>query len=218
MVRGCVSLAVFVTVALGAFAAEADVYQHIDENGVIHLTNIRPTGPRAGGYKVVLRTPPIRQPRPGVKVDMPTNLDPGRLTRFDDHIREASRLYAIPEAFIRAVIHTESNYYPRAVSHCGAQGMMQLMPATGRRMGVRDPFDPRQNILGGTRYLRYLANMFRGDMVLTIAGYHAGENAVLRYRGVPPYETTQRYVPTVLRHYYRYRGQERPAASPSATR
>lgn len=193
---------------IAGYRAQADVYSYTGDNGVVHFTNIRPEGSRGREYKVVMRSPPQRRGRKGVKAIMPRDRDPGRLTRFDPFIHEASRLYAIPEALIRGVIQVESNYDPRVVSHCGAQGLMQLMPATGRRMGVRNPFDPRQNILGGTRYLRYLANLFNGDIVLTIAGYHAGENAVMRYNGVPPYETTQRYVPTVLRHYYRFREME----------
>ena len=84
---------------------------------------------------------------------------------------------------------------------------MQLMPRTAAAMGVRDPFDPRQNILGGTRYLRILANLFNGDLVLTVAAYNAGEGAVMRHGGVPPYAETRRYVRNVLRRYYEYRGQ-----------
>ncbi len=194
----------------------ADIYSYTDENGVVHLTNIRPSGKAAKRYKVVIKTPPRRTPRSGVTPIMPRNSNPERYRRFDRFIAEASQLYAIPQALIRGVIQVESNYNPRVVSHCGAQGLMQLMPQTGQRMGVRDPFDPRQNILGGTRYLRYLANIFGGDIVLTIAGYHAGEHAIIRYQGVPPYETTQRYVPNVLRHYYRYRQQEAASAPASA--
>lgn len=208
MVRTGIFSVALVTALSFAALAWADVYSYTDENGVVHFTNIRPSSSQAKRYKVIMRAPPERRVRKGVTPIMPRDLDPSRFSRFDAHIREASRLYAIPESLIRAVIQVESNYDPRVVSHCGAQGLMQLMPATGRRMGVRDPFVPRQNILGGTRYLRYLANIFNGDIVLTIAGYHAGEGAVLRYRGVPPYETTQRYVPAVLRHYYRFRAQE----------
>ncbi len=102
------------------------------------------------------------------------------------------------------MIKIESDYSPRVVSHAGAMGLMQLMPRTAASMGVRDPFDPRQNILGGSRYLRILANMFNGDLVLTIAAYNAGEGAVMRYNGVPPYEETQRYVRRVLDRYYHY--------------
>lgn len=85
---------------------------------------------------------------------------------------------------------------------------MQLMPQTARRMGVVDPFDPRQNILGGTRYLRILANLFHGDLVLTVAAYNAGEGAVSRYQGVPPYAETRRYVGRVLKRYYSPSGNQ----------
>lgn len=104
-------------------------------------------------------------------------------------------------------MQVESNFNPHVVSHAGAIGLMQLMPRTASSMGVRDPFDPRQNILGGARYLRILANRFRGNLVLTVAAYNAGEGAVLRYRGVPPYAETRRYVRRVLEHYYRFRSR-----------
>ncbi len=94
-------------------------------------------------------------------------------------------------------------------------GLMQLMPRTAASMGVRDPFDPRQNILGGARYLRVLANKFNGDLVLTIAAYNAGEGAVVRYHGVPPYAETRRYVQRVLRYYYAFRSAMRPPRSPT---
>ena len=128
-------------------------------------------------------------------------------SRFDEHIREAARLYHIPEALIRAVIKVESNFDPRAVSHANAHGLMQLIPPTAERMMVTDIFDPRQNILGGTRYLRVLANTFNGNLQLTIAGYNAGEGAVARYGGIPPYAETQAYVVKVLRYYQEYREQ-----------
>ena len=131
--------------------------------------------------------------------------DPARYRRYDAYIREASQLYQLPEAFVRAVVRVESDFNPNVVSNAGAMGLMQLMPQTARSMGVRDPFDPRQNILGGTRYLRVLANSFNGDLVLTVAAYNAGGGAVTRYRGVPPYAETRRYVQRVLRHYYAYR-------------
>ena len=103
------------------------------------------------------------------------------------------------------MIRVESDYNPDVVSIAGAEGLMQMLPGTARRMGCANSFDPHQNIMGGTRYLRYLANMFGGDMVLTIAGYHAGEGAVLKYNGVPPYSTTQGYIKRVLMHYYEYK-------------
>jgi soluble lytic murein transglycosylase-like protein len=137
---------------------------------------------------------------------------PDRYNRYDGHIREAARLYQLPESFIRAVMRVESDFSPGVVSHAGAMGLMQLMPRTAASMGVRDPFDARQNILGGSRYLRILANKFNGDLVLTIAAYNAGEGAVMRHRGVPPYSETRRYVQNVLRYYYAFRSASPPAA------
>jgi soluble lytic murein transglycosylase-like protein len=147
-----------------------------------------------------------------------TARDAGRYTRFDAHIREASQLYQLPEAFIRAVIKQESDFNPYSVSSAGASGLMQLMPQTAQSMSVRDVFEPRQNILGGVRFLRVLANMFNGDLVLTVAAYNAGPNAVIRHAGIPPYEQTQNYVRQVLRYYYLYRAGQMPgqvASQPS---
>ena len=103
------------------------------------------------------------------------------------------------------MIRVESDYDPRVVSIAGAEGLMQLMPATARRMKVKNSFDPHDNIMGGTRYLRHLANMFGGDMVLTISGYHAGEGAVMKYNGVPPYSSTHGYIKKVLKFYHHYK-------------
>jgi len=108
---------------------------------------------------------------------------------------------------VRAVIRVESNFDPHAVSHANAQGLMQLIPATAEGMLCNDPFDARQNVLGGTRYLRVLANLFNGNLQLTLAAYNAGPNAVLRYRGIPPFEETQLYVTKVLQFYNLYRGR-----------
>jgi len=126
-----------------------------------------------------------------------------RATRYRSMVLAASSHYQLPEALIWAVMKTESNFYPRVVSHRGAQGLMQLMPPTGRDIGVSDPFDPEQNIFGGARYLRILANKFNGDLVKTLSGYHAGGGAVSRHDGIP-YTQTAEYVRRVLNHYYAY--------------
>jgi len=136
---------------------------------------------------------------------MPSDSSPARYGRYDEHIRQASALYQIPEDLIRAVIQVESDFDPRAVSPANARGLMQLMPETAERMMVTDIFDPRQNIFGGVRYLRVLANLFNGDIELTVAGYNAGEGAVMRYGGIPPYPETQEYVKRVLANYRSYR-------------
>jgi soluble lytic murein transglycosylase-like protein len=138
---------------------------------------------------------------------MPSDTSPSRVNRYDTHIREAATLYRLPEAYLRAVMKTESNFDPRVISPAGAVGLMQLMPFTAERMMVADIFDPRQNILGGARYLRLLANAFNGDIHLTTAAYNAGEHAVIRYGGIPPYEETQNYVVKVLEQYEKYRAE-----------
>ena len=195
--------------------AQADIYTFTDEDGVVHFTNTPPPRQRRG-VRVVMRTREARTddaPRAGGGT---RDRSVDRYRRYDAYIREAATLYRLPEAFIRAVIRVESDYNIGALSRVGAQGLMQLMPGTAARMGVRDAFDARQNILGGTRYLRILANGFRGDLILTIAAYNAGEGAVVRHRGVPPYAETQRYVQRVLGWYYRYLQEEQQAAGAPA--
>ncbi len=120
-------------------------------------------------------------------------------------IRQAATLYQIPEPLVRAVIKVESDYDPRAVSHAGARGLMQLMPGTADRLGVKDISDPRENVFGGVRYLRVLANMFNGDLELTVAAYNAGEAAVMNHGGIPPFAETRDYVVKVTKFYRRYR-------------
>lgn len=185
-------------VSLLSAPGAADVYQTVDADGVISLTN-RP----AKGAKVVSRLPDSK--KPSIPVRMPSDTSKERFTRYDEHIRQAAALYQIPEELVRAVIKVESDFDPRAVSPANARGLMQLIPATADRMLVTDVFDPRQNIFGGVRYLRILANLFNGDLTLTLAGYNAGEGAVMRYGGIPPYAETQEYVKRVLFYYRHYR-------------
>jgi soluble lytic murein transglycosylase-like protein len=116
-------------------------------------------------------------------------------------IAEASRRYAVPERLIWAVIRVESGFDHRAVSPRGARGLMQLTPETAAILGVRDPFDPRQNIHAGTRHLRAMMERFRHDVRLAVAAYNAGERPVVQYGGVPPYPETREYVTQVLRFY-----------------
>jgi soluble lytic murein transglycosylase-like protein len=121
--------------------------------------------------------------------------------RYDEVISLAAMEAGVDPALVRAIIKTESNYDPRAVSRKGAQGLMQLMPGTADRYGVSDPFDPEANIRGGVRYLRFLQDLFPDHLPLVLAAYNAGENAVLRHNGVPPYSETRQYVDRVLAHY-----------------
>jgi soluble lytic murein transglycosylase-like protein len=194
------ALVVFCSFLWLGSTVRADIYRFTDEAGIEHYTNIKPTGRR---WQVVIRTrSPGRGGASSPRRDLQT--DPYRHIRYDAFIREAALLYQLPESFVRAVLRVESNFYPDAVSCDGAIGLMQLMPFTASAMGVRDPFDPRENIFGGARFLRVLANTFDGDLVLTVAAYNAGQNAVTKYGGVPPYAETQQYVQNVLRYYYAY--------------
>lgn len=127
--------------------------------------------------------------------------------QYDDHIRRAAALYELPEPLIRAVIRVESNYNPRCRSHVGAMGLMQLMPGTARSMGVTRPYDPYQNIMGGSRFLRSMVNRYRGNTELALAAYNAGAGRVDRFvsRTRPlPEITVTRYVPRVAEYYVRY--------------
>jgi soluble lytic murein transglycosylase-like protein len=200
-------------VAVGALAllpltATADIYQWTDADGVVHFTNKPTANPSA---KVYMKAAPApaggagNAVRAGVTPFAPQDRDPQRYTRFDEHIRQAALLYQIPEPLVRAVIKVESDYDPRAVSYAGARGLMQLMPETADRMQVKDINDPRENIFGGVRYLRVLANMFNGDLELTVAGYNAGEQAVMNHGGIPPFAQTRDYVVKVTKFYRRYR-------------
>lgn len=196
--------------------SHADVWSY-EEDGVLHFTNIPPTGENAHRWRVEWKSGPGKAAvvsgtagpagceRSRADVVPARDTSPLRYHRYDPFIAEAAAAYALPEPLLRAFIQVESDYDPRVVSCAGARGLMQIMPEVETEQKVGDVFDPRHNILGGARLLRLLANRFRGDLVLTIAGYHAGAGAVLKYGGVPPYETTQRYVYAVLQRYNGYR-------------
>ncbi len=127
-------------------------------------------------------------------------------SRYTVHIKHASRATKVPAALIRAVILAESSFNPYALSATGAVGLMQLMPETAARYGVKNRMDPSQNILGGARYLSDLMRMFNNNLHLTIAAYNAGEGAVMKYgRKIPPYPETVAYVPKVLKFYKQFR-------------
>jgi soluble lytic murein transglycosylase-like protein len=196
--------------SLGAVDARANIYQFTDQNGVIHFTNQKPNDPR---FRLYLKGNDGPRRAYSGPVVPPSDRDIARFTRFDEWIREASTLYQIPEQLIRAVIKVESDFDPRAVSRSGARGLMQLMPDTADRLQVRNIDDPRENIFGGTRYLRILANTFNGDLDLTVAAYNAGEGAVMNHGGIPPYPETREYVTRVNRFYRRYRTMPDVAAA-----
>jgi hypothetical protein len=184
--------------------AGGDIYTYTDGDGTAHFTN-SPGGDRR--YRLYIRGNGWQKPgaAPGVTPVPPTDHDVARFTRYDGWIHQAATLYQIPEQLVRAVIRCESDYDPRAVSVSGARGLMQLMPDTASLMLVRDIDDPHDNIFGGVRLLRVLANEFNGDLELTIAAYNAGDGAVIRFGGIPPFQQTRDYVVNVTKYYRRYR-------------
>ena len=198
------------TFCASAPRASADIYQCRGPRGALNFTNVPVADARC---KIVVHTPPPRRSadddaEPSTRRSSSTTApDPDRYTRYDAFIAEAARVYQLPETLIRAVVKVESDFQVAVVSDKGAQGLMQLMPRTAAAMGVTEVFDPRQNILGGARLLRVLANRFSGDLARTLAAYNAGSGAVNRHDGVPPYAETQRYVRRVLRFYDLYRQQ-----------
>ena len=192
--------AVWVVSVAVAAPAGATMYAYTDKDGVLHLTNI-PDDPRYRPY-----------PLEGKQNTFRWQDDLGKLRRvhrvdvdaYDDLIVEAARYYTLPPALVKAVVAVESSFEPAAVSHAGAQGLMQQIPSTARAMQVRDPFDPRDNVYGGVRYLRVLANEFGGSVRLTVAAYNAGPKRVRRARGVPNIAETETYVRRVLTLYEHY--------------
>ena len=167
--------------------AEAAMYSFVDQYGRLHFSNV-PVDTR---YKEVPGFDAIRK----VAVH-------GRYGKF---INNAAQYYSLDPELIRAMIKVESNFNPHAVSHKGAMGLMQLMPETAKEMRVKAPFEARENIMGGSRYLRKMLNLFDGDLQLSLAAYNAGPNRVKKNNTIPKIPETQQYVKKVLREYGRYR-------------
>ncbi|MBF0422179.1 MAG: lytic transglycosylase domain-containing protein [Magnetococcales bacterium] len=225
-VGGVVVAAIF-AVLLTLGSARADIYTYVDARGVVHLTD-RPSDPR---YQLLMRTQPANR---YADTGMPSKKNyryglrygpKGYTTAFADQaygnvydpwgysvepyvgiIREASRRTGINDALLKAVIRAESSFNPLAVSRKGAVGLMQLMPDTAKRYGVKNRLDPHANIHAGARFLKDLLYQFDNDLTLSLAAYNAGEGAVRKHGNtVPPYQETKRYVAKVLHFYNQYR-------------
>jgi soluble lytic murein transglycosylase len=166
----------------------ADIYVHVDSEGVLHFTNV-PTSSRSSNYKVYIKETP----------KAPLTSD---ITDLYDHvISEASHTHGVPFSLLKALIKTESDFNPRAVSSAGARGLMQLMPENIKTLKIKNPFDPRENIMGGTQYLKQLIDRFNGKLPLALAAYNAGPGVVEKYQRIPPFKETENFVKQVMKYY-----------------
>ncbi len=189
LIRRYGTLCMVVLVLFLAPPAAADIYMYIDSQGVMHFTN----APTSSDYKLYIKDRPKRK---GGGIDS---------NRFDRYINEAATLYGVDFPLIKAVIRAESAFDPKAVSHKGAMGLMQIMPQNFKSLKIHDPFDPWQNIMGGARYLKVLINRFKGKVPLALAAYNAGPRAVDTHRGIPPIPETETYVQRVMRFFHLYK-------------
>lgn len=195
MKRSWIVSAIVFMLTCGAAWVEvsADIYMFVDKDGGIHFTNV-PTSPE---YKLFIKEQPQEENSPG-KAEFHTAED-----QYDAIIQEASRKYDLPFSLLKAVIKVESAFNPYAVSRKGAVGLMQIMPENNQRLNIRNPYDPWENIMGGSRYLKEMLGKFDGDLSLALAAYNAGPKTVDRYqRTIPPYEETENYVKKVMSCYY----------------
>ncbi len=226
-------IAVLAAALLAPAAASAELYQYETEDGDIIISTERRSGMRlievisdsgravrmsSSGDKMtdraaarkakkeqnLARAHAAREDylaRNGHKVQVPAHGE--RFHAFDDIILEACGAYDVPVSFVKAVIKVESNFNPLVISPVGAQGLMQLMPNTAAALNVTDPFDPRQNIFGGTKLLRILIDRYDGDINLILAAYNSGEGNVAKYNGIP-FPQTRDYVASVYRWYKQF--------------
>lgn len=185
---GALAFLLFLTL-WGIPGLHAEIYIYIDGEGVMHFTNT----PTSNVYKVYMREKP-RKPPSWYNVEL-----------YDDVIQEAARVNGIAFPLLKAVIHVESRFDPKAVSKKGALGLMQIMPENLELLQISDPFDPWENIMGGARYLRSMLDRFEGRLPLALAAYNAGPTAVERYQDIPPYKETEAYVDKVMKFFRLYK-------------
>lgn len=184
--------------SLLSLPSHADIYKYVDKHGRVILTD----KPKHSGYKQLVKTW-----KGWEEYKVPKNFNwVKNQKKYDSTIRSVAKAYKLPHALLHAVITAESSYNPNAISKAGAVGLMQLMPETAKQYGVKNRRNPRENIYGGTRYLRYLLKLFNNDVVLALAAYNAGEGTVKKYGNkIPPYKETRNYVNKVIKYYKKYK-------------
>ena len=175
-------LFVFVTVPV----AQADIYMFIDSQGVLHFTNT----PTSSQYKLYIK----ERPKPAAAT-----------IKYDEIIQEASDKFDLSFFLIKAIIKVESDFDSRAVSKKGALGLMQIMPQNLQAFNIREPYDPKDNIMGGSRYFKSLIERYSGKLPLALAAYNAGPTIVDKYRNIPPIKETEDYVKKVMKYFYLYK-------------
>jgi len=174
--------------------AVGDIYKYIDENGVVHFTNV----PTDSSYQYNLFIKDLTK-------KLPLTISRYSSSVYDEMISEASQKHGVSFPLLKAVIKVESDFNPRAVSRAGALGLMQIMPENAKAFGMRDPFDPRENILTGTQYFRELLERFNGKLQLALAAYNAGPSVVDRYNRIPPIKETEDYVERVMKYFNHFK-------------
>ena len=200
--RPLIVFSISLSIMLSFFQSDstADVYQYVDDQQVIHLTNVS-AGPK---YRVLIK-------EQSYNVYFGSDAGP-----FHELIAWTAGRYGVDGDLVKAVIKAESNFNHKAVSKKGAKGLMQLMPKTAVSLGVNECFHPGSNIDGGIRHLSYLVSLYDGNLALALAAYNAGESAVAKYRGIPPYAETRSYVRQVLTFYDQYKkAAKKPMVSAS---
>ncbi|MBI9085821.1 MAG: transglycosylase SLT domain-containing protein [Desulfobacterales bacterium] len=173
----------------GATTVHADIYRYVDSQGVLHFTNL----PTDGKYRLYMREKPKH------------DFNAGPAARFDKLIQRAAEAHGVEISLLKAIIKAESDFDPKAVSKRGAMGLMQIMPENLEGFRVANPFDPRENVMAGTRYFKTLFDRFDGRLPLALAAYNAGPTTVDRYRSIPPFPETRRYVEKVMRFYQAFK-------------
>jgi hypothetical protein len=177
--------------------SSADIYKYEDDEGVLHFTD----APNDRRFKIFMRD--IKKDRQ-LRTNFRLSGCIGNPAEFDPIINSCALEYGVDKSLVKAVIHAESGYDPNAISSKGASGLMQLMPKTAKSLNVANSFDPKDNIRGGVRYLRFLLDTFKGDVSLALAAYNAGLSRVAQYGGIPPFMETRNYVDKVLQYRKSY--------------